>query len=136
MGFSAGDAVVAAGVVAELLEFAASDDVSGFRLAADRCPSAVCAAGLWYGRCMRSGRMLLLHRTALMVAASFGSLDVLHHVLTLSTAADVNLHCDPDGATPPLCCFQWFSKRGHRRHPSCSTPVPIPTPLMLQASAL
>lgn len=105
MGFPVSVASTAADVVAELLELAASDNVTRFRLAAAREPAAVHISGLWYGRYPLSSRMAILRRTPLMVAAAFGSLNVIHLILSLSAAVDVDvdLRCGSDAVTALHC---------------------------------
>ncbi|KAL0911422.1 hypothetical protein M5K25_019562 [Dendrobium thyrsiflorum] len=105
MGFPVSAASTAVDVVAELLELAASDYVTRFRLAASREPAAVHVSGPWYGRCPLSSRMTILRRTPLMIAAAFGSLNVLQLILSLSAAVDVDvdLRCGPDAVTALHC---------------------------------
>ncbi|CAL9110139.1 unnamed protein product, partial [Musa acuminata var. zebrina] len=93
-----------------LLELAANNDVGAFRRSLDRDPSSVDDVGLWYGREKGSNRMLLQHRTPLMVAATYGSLDVLELLLSLPSSVDVSradghdrttaLHCAASGGSP------------------------------------
>ncbi|XP_008801953.1 zinc finger CCCH domain-containing protein 24 [Phoenix dactylifera] len=85
-----------------LLELAANNDAEAFRRSLDRDPSAVDEAGMWYGRKKGTNLMVLLHRTPLMVAATYGSLDVLRLILSLSVV-DVNRGCGPDNATALHC---------------------------------
>ncbi|RRT65580.1 hypothetical protein B296_00014106 [Ensete ventricosum] len=92
-----------------LLELAASNDAGGFRRSLDRDPSAVDEVCLWYGREKGSNRMVLERRTPLMVAATYGSLDVLGLLLS-SPSVLVNrasgrdrataLHCAASGGSP------------------------------------
>ncbi|PKA62815.1 Zinc finger CCCH domain-containing protein 30 [Apostasia shenzhenica] len=119
MGFPAGD-----DSVAELLEFAAEDDDVSFRLAVDRDPAALHAAGRWYGRCRRSGRMKLLFRTPLMIAATYGSLEVLRFILSLSSGADVDRRCGVDGVTALHCAAS-----------GCATTAALVVSLLIEAGA-
>ncbi|RRT44875.1 hypothetical protein B296_00034189 [Ensete ventricosum] len=91
-----------------LLELAANNDAETFRRSLDRDPLAVDEVGLWYGRRKGSNRMVLEHRTPLMVAATYGSLDVLNFILSLPSvevnraSAPVNttaLHCAASGGS-------------------------------------
>ncbi|XP_020573925.1 zinc finger CCCH domain-containing protein 30-like [Phalaenopsis equestris] len=105
MGFPVSGASMASDVVAELLELAASDQLIRFRHVAAREPAAVHIAGHWYGRCPLSSSMTILQRTPLMVAAAFGSLNVLHFIISLSAAMDVDIdfRCGPDAVTALHC---------------------------------
>ncbi|XP_065000352.1 zinc finger CCCH domain-containing protein 24-like isoform X1 [Musa acuminata AAA Group] len=85
-----------------LLELAANNDVDAFRLFLDRDPSAVDEVGLWYGRRKGSNRMVLEQRTPLMVAATYGSLDVLKLIVSLPSV-DVNRVAGLDGTTALHC---------------------------------
>ncbi|CAL9148672.1 zinc finger CCCH domain-containing protein 24 [Musa acuminata AAA Group] len=92
-----------------LLELAANNDAGGFRRSLDRDPSAVDKVCLWYGREKGSNRMVLERHTPLMVAATYGSLDVLGLLLS-SPSVLVNrasgrdrataLHCAASGGSP------------------------------------
>ncbi|MQM03157.1 hypothetical protein Taro_035932 [Colocasia esculenta] len=85
-----------------LLELAANDDLEGFKRFIERDPSAIDGIGLWYGRKKGSNQMVLEQRTPLMVAATYGTVDVLKLVLSLS-AADVNRCCGSDRTTALHC---------------------------------
>ncbi|KAG9449436.1 hypothetical protein H6P81_009401 [Aristolochia fimbriata] len=85
-----------------LLELAANDDLDSFKRSIDRDPASIDEIDLWYGRKKGSSQMVLEHRTPLMVAATYGSLDVLKLILALS-AADVNRGCGPDKSTALHC---------------------------------
>ncbi|KAI3682384.1 hypothetical protein L1987_82328 [Smallanthus sonchifolius] len=87
---------------ATLLELAANNDIEGFQKAIESDPSGVDEVGLWYGRQKGSKQMVLEHRTPLMVAAMYGSIDVLKLVLSLSKA-DVNQLCGVDKTTALHC---------------------------------
>ncbi|BBH02231.1 CCCH-type zinc finger protein with ARM repeat domain [Prunus dulcis] len=69
------------------------NDVEGFKQSISEA-SIVNEIGLWYGRDRASRRMVLEHRTPLMVASKYGSVDVVKLILSLSEA-DVN--CSPCG---------------------------------------
>ncbi|KAJ6408223.1 hypothetical protein OIU84_011519 [Salix udensis] len=62
---------------ASLLELAANNDIEGFKQSIERDPSCVDEIGLWYGRKKGSKQMINEHRTPLMVAATYGSIDVM-----------------------------------------------------------
>ncbi|KAF9598104.1 hypothetical protein IFM89_024449 [Coptis chinensis] len=85
-----------------LLELAANNDVDAFKRSVERDISAIDEIGLWYGRQKGSKQMVLEHRTPLMVAATYGSVDVLKIIIGLSEA-DVNLSCGPDKSTALHC---------------------------------
>ncbi|KAJ4977740.1 hypothetical protein NE237_008520 [Protea cynaroides] len=87
---------------ASLLELAANNDLEGFKRSIERDASAVDEIGLWYGRQKGSKQMVLEDRTPLMVAATYGSVDVLKLILSLSEA-DVNRSCGPDKTTALHC---------------------------------
>ncbi|XP_071723937.1 zinc finger CCCH domain-containing protein 30 [Rutidosis leptorrhynchoides] len=87
---------------ASLLELAANNDVEGFRRSIERDPSAVDEAGQWYGRKKGSKQMVNEQRTPLMVAATYGSLDIIKIILS-SSDADVNSSCGLDKSTALHC---------------------------------
>ncbi|XP_077254156.1 zinc finger CCCH domain-containing protein 30-like [Tasmannia lanceolata] len=85
-----------------LLELAANNDLDGFKRSIERDPSAVDNVELWYGRKKGSNQMVLEHRTPMMVAATYGSIEVLKLILSLSST-DVNRSCGPDKSTALHC---------------------------------
>ncbi|XP_077210319.1 zinc finger CCCH domain-containing protein 30-like [Tasmannia lanceolata] len=85
-----------------LLELAANNDFDGFKRSIERDASAIDHVELWYGRQKGSNQMVLEHRTPLMVAATYGSIEVLKLILSLSSA-DVNRSCGPDKSTALHC---------------------------------
>ncbi|GFY98904.1 CCCH-type zinc finger protein with ARM repeat domain-containing protein [Actinidia rufa] len=85
-----------------LLELAADNNVEGFKQLIFCIASAINDMGLWYGRQRASNQMVLEHRTPLMVAAMYGSVDVVKLILSLSEV-DVNLSCGPDKSTALHC---------------------------------
>ncbi|GKC25253.1 zinc finger CCCH domain-containing protein 30-like protein, partial [Tanacetum coccineum] len=89
--------------VCNLLDLAASNDLEGFKRLMDSLCWDVNGVGLWYGR-QRGGakRMLMEERTPLMIAATYGSLDVVKFILTLSDV-DVNRSCGTDKTTALHC---------------------------------
>lgn len=89
-------------VFASLLDFAANNDVQGFKKLVDREPSIVDEVGLWYGRQMGSRQMVLLRRTPLMMAATYGGIDVLKLIISLPEI-DVNRPCGIDKTTALHC---------------------------------
>ncbi|EEF35632.1 zinc finger CCCH domain-containing protein 30 [Ricinus communis] len=87
---------------ASLLELAANNDIEGFKRTIERDPSCVDEIGLWYGRRKGSKQMVNEHRTPLMVAATYGSIDVIKLILS-SSDADVNRSCGLDKSTALHC---------------------------------
>ncbi|XP_022745710.1 zinc finger CCCH domain-containing protein 30-like [Durio zibethinus] len=87
---------------ASLLVLAANNDFEGFKGSIERDPSGVDEVGLWYGRQKGSKQMVNEERTPLMVAATYGSIDVIKLILSLSDA-DVNRVCGHDKSTALHC---------------------------------
>ncbi|KAL7582133.1 zinc finger CCCH domain-containing protein 30 [Lactuca sativa] len=94
---------------ATLLEHAANNDINGFTKLIEQDPSTIDEVGLWYERQKCSKQMVLEHRTPLMVASMYGSIDVLKLILSLSksnvnrsTGADKTtaLHCAAASGSP------------------------------------
>ncbi|KAM6592737.1 zinc finger CCCH domain-containing protein 30 [Cannabis sativa] len=94
---------------ASLLELAANNDIDGFKRSIERDPSSVDEPGLWYGRQKGSKVMVNEQRTPLMVAATYGSIDVVQLILSLSVA-DVNFHCGLDRSTALHCAASGGAK--------------------------
>ncbi|KAL0844746.1 hypothetical protein Bca101_017992 [Brassica carinata] len=87
---------------ASLLELAANNDAEGVRLSIDRDLSCVDEPGLWYGRQKSPKAIIMVNdlRTPLMVAATYGSVDVIKAILPLT---DVNRACGNDQSTALHC---------------------------------
>lgn len=85
-----------------LLELSANNDIEGFKQFSERDPSSVDEIGLWYGRQKGSKQMVLENRTPLMVAATYGSVDVMKLILSLFEA-NVNRSCGLDKSTALHC---------------------------------
>lgn len=85
-----------------LLELTASDDLLGFRTAIEEEGHGVDEPGLWYGRSIGSRKMGFEERTPLMIAAMFGSKDVVGYIIGTG-CVDVNRACGSDGATALHC---------------------------------
>ncbi|ONK76231.1 uncharacterized protein A4U43_C03F25380 [Asparagus officinalis] len=109
-----------------LLELAANNDLDGFQKLLDRDPSAIDEIGLWYGRKKGCNQMVLQHRTPLMVAATYGSLDVLNLILSVS-GANVNRSSSEDKTTALHCAAAMPSS-------PCCLPEPILMLKMLMGS--
>ncbi|KAJ4825385.1 hypothetical protein Tsubulata_012540 [Turnera subulata] len=92
-----------------LLDFAANNDVEGFkRSVCDE--SQVKAVGLWYSRDPVSKKMVVEQRTPLMVAAKYGSLEIVQLILSLP-GVDVNFSCGLDNTTALHCAASSGSVR-------------------------
>lgn len=86
-----------------LLELAADNDLVGFKQALEEGGLSVDERSLWYGRQIGFGqKMVLEQRTPLMVAALYGSLDVLSYILS-GDRVDVNQTCGSDMNTALHC---------------------------------
>ncbi|XP_014505073.1 zinc finger CCCH domain-containing protein 66 [Vigna radiata var. radiata] len=88
--------------ISALLEFSAADDLIGFKDAVEKEGQDVDGVGLWYGRRAGSKKIGYEERTPLMVAATFGSLDVSAYILGTG-GVDVNRASRSDGATALHC---------------------------------
>ncbi|KAH1211152.1 Zinc finger CCCH domain-containing protein 30 [Glycine max] len=85
-----------------LLELASNNDFEDFKLALVRDVSLISEVGLWYVRQIGSKQIVLEHRTPLMVAAMYGSIDVLKLILSCPET-DVNFSCGTDKSTALHC---------------------------------
>uniref|UniRef100_A0A5B7ATU2 C3H1-type domain-containing protein n=2 Tax=Davidia involucrata TaxID=16924 RepID=A0A5B7ATU2_DAVIN len=85
-----------------LLELSASDDLIGFRTAVEEEGHDVNESSYWYGRRIGSKKMGFEERTPLLIAAMFGSKQVLSYILETGRV-DVNRACGSDGATALHC---------------------------------
>jgi hypothetical protein len=85
-----------------LLELSALNDLIGFKKAIEEEGHDVDMPGLWYGRRIGSKKMGFEERTPLMIAALFGSKDVLNYILETGHV-DVNRGYGSDGATALHC---------------------------------
>lgn len=88
--------------VCNLLDLAASNDLEGFKRLMDGVCWDVNGVGLWYGRQRGAKRMLMEERTPLMIAATYGSIDVVKFIVSLSDV-DVNKSCGTDKTTALHC---------------------------------
>lgn len=88
-----------------LLELAASNDLIGFKQAVEEDGSAIDEISFWYGRQNGSKQMCLEQRTPLMIAALYGSIDVLNYILSAYAMCgiDVNLECGSGKDTALHC---------------------------------
>ncbi|GAB2289037.1 hypothetical protein Dimus_023339 [Dionaea muscipula] len=96
------DLTVEAADSSGVLELASNNDVEGFKRLLRVDASKVNEVGLWYGRKKGSRRVVLQHRTPLMIAATYGSLDVLRLIVIVS-GADINFCGVPDKCTALHC---------------------------------
>ncbi|KAL7126115.1 hypothetical protein ABFS83_14G164400 [Erythranthe nasuta] len=85
-----------------LLEFAANNDVEAFRRSIELDLSGVDEAGPWYVRKKGSKQIIQEERTPLMVAAMYGSVDVLKLIVALPEV-DLNKLCGRDKWTALHC---------------------------------
>ncbi|KAL3622510.1 hypothetical protein CASFOL_033921 [Castilleja foliolosa] len=85
-----------------LLEFAANNDIESFKRSIELDLSGVDKPGLWYVRKINSKHITQEERTPLMVAATYGSLDVLKLIVALPEV-DLNRSCGCDKWTPLHC---------------------------------
>ncbi|KAL8098374.1 zinc finger CCCH domain-containing protein 30-like [Apium graveolens] len=85
-----------------LLEFAANNDCEAFKALVEENSLAIDEVGLWYVRKKGSKQIVLEHRTPLMVAATYGSIDVIKFIIS-QPAVDVNIACGPDKCTALHC---------------------------------
>ncbi|CAM8883876.1 hypothetical protein QQ045_027918 [Rhodiola kirilowii] len=87
---------------ASLFEFAANNVTEGFKNWIEREPSSIDEVGVWYIRVPGSKQLVLEQRTPLMVAATYGSIDILKLILSVS-GADVNRSCGNTKCTALHC---------------------------------
>ncbi|KAL9992296.1 putative transcription factor C3H family [Helianthus debilis subsp. tardiflorus] len=85
-----------------LLEYAANNDVEGFKRLIEKDPSSIDEVGLWYVRKKGSKQIVLEHRTPLMVASTYGNMSVLKLIVS-QPKVDVNFACGPDKCTALHC---------------------------------
>ncbi|XWS45722.1 hypothetical protein CRYUN_Cryun14cG0003900 [Craigia yunnanensis] len=84
-----------------LLELASNNDVEGIKQSIEQDASSINEVGLWYSRERGSNQIIAKHRTPLMVAATYGSVDAVKLILAHSAA--VNLSCGTDKSTALHC---------------------------------
>ncbi|XP_043687103.1 zinc finger CCCH domain-containing protein 66-like [Telopea speciosissima] len=85
-----------------LLEASALDDLITFRNSVEENGCDVDETSFWYGRCVGSKKMGFEERTPLMIAAMFGSTEVLTYIIETGRV-DVNRACGTDGVTALHC---------------------------------
>ncbi|KAI3705027.1 hypothetical protein L1987_75257 [Smallanthus sonchifolius] len=86
-----------------LLELAAADDVLGFESEVEVNKLGLNDVGFWYGRKNGSKRKMgFEERTPLMIAALYGSTNIVKHIIG-TQKADVNKPSGSDGATALHC---------------------------------
>nr|KAJ0227944.1 hypothetical protein LSAT_V11C100042450 [Lactuca sativa] len=85
-----------------LLEYAANNDYEAFKRSIENDPSAIDEVGMWYVRKKGSKQIVLEHRTPLMVASTYGSINVLKLIIS-QPKVDVNFACGPDKFTALHC---------------------------------
>ena len=87
---------------ASLLELASNNDFEDFKLALERDSSLINQVGVWYVRQNGSKQIVPEHRTPLMVAATYGSMDVLKLILSCPEV-ELNFSCGTDKSTALHC---------------------------------
>nr|GLL40897.1 zinc finger CCCH domain-containing protein 30-like [Ipomoea trifida] len=85
-----------------LLELAANNDVDAFKRSIECDSCGVDSVGLWLVRKKGSKQVVNEERSPLMVAATYGSVDVLRLILA-QPEVDVNRACGPDKYTALHC---------------------------------
>ncbi|XP_031263082.1 zinc finger CCCH domain-containing protein 29-like [Pistacia vera] len=85
-----------------LLELSASDDLAAFKNEIEVTGFDVDEASFWYARKFGLKKMGFEERTPLMIAAMFGSLEVLKYIIGTGKV-DVNRACGSDGITALHC---------------------------------
>ncbi|PSR95057.1 Zinc finger CCCH domain-containing protein [Actinidia chinensis var. chinensis] len=90
------------GRFSDLLELSASDDLTGFKIAVEEEGYDVDKSSYWYGKRIGSKKMGFEERTPLLIAATFGSKQVLSYILETGLV-DVNRACGSDRATAIHC---------------------------------
>ncbi|KAK4372164.1 hypothetical protein RND71_007548 [Anisodus tanguticus] len=85
-----------------LLELAANNDFEGFKRSVELDASAIDEVGLWLVRKKGAKQIVNEERTPLMVAATYGSLDVLKLIIS-KPVIDVNRACGPNKCTALHC---------------------------------
>ncbi|MCO5571270.1 hypothetical protein L7F22_025008 [Adiantum nelumboides] len=88
-----------------LLELAANDDLDNFRKTVEERKNKVDELGVWYVRSPGGRQMVLEQRTAAMIAALYGSLDVLTYIMGhyVMQGGDVDQVCGSDGSSALHC---------------------------------
>jgi ankyrin repeat protein len=82
-----------------LLVLASYNDSEGFKLLLNKeGASSIIEVGIWYGRQNGSTEIVLEHKTPLMVAATYGSIDVMKVILSYHDV-DVNFACGVNKST-------------------------------------
>lgn len=84
------------------LELAADNDVEGFKQLINQDASSINQIGIWYSRQKGSKHIVSEQRTPLMVAATYGSVDVVKLIVS-HPEADVNFSCGLDQSTALHC---------------------------------
>ncbi|XP_057523211.1 zinc finger CCCH domain-containing protein 47-like [Amaranthus tricolor] len=94
-----------------LLELAASDDLKNFKLAVESLGLSIDDVGIWYSRRIGSNKMGYEQRTPLMIAAQYGSVNVLDYILDSgNNPVDVNRVSGSDRVTALHCAVAGCSQ--------------------------
>lgn len=96
-----------------LLDLAANDDLAGFKTAVEERSAKVDACGSWYYRQFGSTQMVWSQRTPVMIAALYGSLEVLKYILSHISIhrGSINYSCGSDRSTALHCAVSGGSPR-------------------------
>lgn len=88
-----------------LLELAANNDLDGFRKCVEEGFHKIYEEGPWYVRLNGARQMVLEQRTPAMIAALYGSLDVLKYIVKSYAlcGGDIDQACGHDGTTALHC---------------------------------
>ena len=88
-----------------LLELASNNDLKTFQRYVDEGSMKVDKVEMWYMRENGTRKMVLEERTPLMIAAMYGSLDVLKYIVEMYTkvGGDINKACGSDHSTALHC---------------------------------
>lgn len=106
-----------------LFELSASDDLVSFKIAVEEEGHDIDRSSCWFGRRIGSKKMGFEERTPLMIAAMFGSNQILSYILETGQV-DVNKASGSDGATALHCAVA-----------GGSAPSPVVVKLLLHAGA-
>ncbi|KAL9250020.1 Zinc finger CCCH domain-containing protein [Drosera capensis] len=98
-GFGLGRIVLDDQRANHVLDLAADNDVRRFKMAILGNPEAFDEVGSWYGRRAGTRTMVLEDRIPLMVAAEYGSVEVIEAILSLSERVDLDRSSGLDKCT-------------------------------------
>ncbi|KAL7146838.1 hypothetical protein ABFS83_06G068700 [Erythranthe nasuta] len=85
-----------------LLDLAATDNLSGFIHEVEEKGCDLNKASFWYGKSFGSKKMAMEERTPIMISSLYGSTNVLNYIISTGLV-DPNRACGSDGATALHC---------------------------------